>query len=223
MTEEALSSAMQLIQAVGYAMPVSKKGYAGLIWYHASDLQSVRGGAEASTAKFVERKAELCELVLKSQLLAEKGGRIGELEKLLDANTKRLELFKMDLEAKEPVLKDQSRNNGTLEVELKAARAAIGRGKRVIHDFAEHTCTRYTTLMRAQSSSYPDRLMAMLGDAEVRGEYLGGFRVCVRKSGDYLQFGVEDSDEERVGRTRLPESNDPRHGVDVVPYCTGPS
>lgn len=50
---------------------------------------------------------------------------------------KKLELVKKDLEAKNLFLKEQSREKGTLRIELKAARAAIGRAESVVHGFAE--------------------------------------------------------------------------------------
>lgn len=56
-------------------------------------------------------------------------------------------------------MKKKSGDEGRLEIELDAGWTATGRGMKVIHDFPEHVCTGYTSLMRAQPSSYHDLLM----------------------------------------------------------------
>lgn len=67
-------------------------------------------------------------------------------------NTLRLkkeqELVRRDSEPKGSVLKEESRDTGTLQIALKVAPAAISRRETVFHDFAERVCTSYTTFMR---------------------------------------------------------------------------
>lgn len=75
--------------------------------------------------------------------------------------------------------------------------------------------------MREQSTSYRDRLNAVLDDGQMKGEYLGGFRVRASENGQSLRIGNDDSGEERGGRT-------PRSGADgdyfeVFPPPAGPS
>lgn len=53
------------------------------------------------------------------------------------------------MELKESVLKEQTCDNDTLEIEMKTVLAAIGCGERVIHTFVERVCTSYNTSMRA--------------------------------------------------------------------------
>lgn len=109
------------------------------------------------------------------------------------------------------------------EIDLKVARADILRGERVFHDFVERVCTGYTTLLRAQVSSYRDRLNTVLGEAQVRGEYLGCFPVRAWEDGHSLHLGDEDRDKERVGRTSPREGDDPLDDGVVVHPSTGPS
>lgn len=63
--EELLLSARRLIQAVGRAISLTKKGYVGLTRDLCSELQVVRHGAESSTAKLASREAKLSELDMK--------------------------------------------------------------------------------------------------------------------------------------------------------------
>lgn len=63
----------------------------------------------------------------------------------------------------------------------------------------------------------------MLGDAQARGEYPGGFRVCVGEDGHSLHIEGLESDEERGGRTPPPEGGERGHVVVVVPPSAGSS
>lgn len=51
--------------------------------------------------------------------------------------------------------------------------------------------------MHAQAGSYRDRQNALLTNAKLRGEYLGGYRVRVGDDGRCLSLGDADSDEKR--------------------------
>lgn len=78
----------------------------------------------------------------------------------------------------------------------------------MIYDFADRVCTGYTTPMRAHASSHRDQLNAVLGYAQTRGEYIGGFCVHVGDDGHSLHLGDQDSDEERGGRDSLLDGTD---------------
>lgn len=120
-------------------------------------------------------------------------------------------------------MKEQSCDQGTLEIELNAARAPIGGKERVVNDVAELVCTGYNTLMREQASSYRDRLSAVFGDVQAGGEYLGGFLVRFVDDGHSSHLGEGDSNDERGGRTPPPEADDAHVDVVFVPPSTGPS
>lgn len=134
-TEETLSSVWRLIQAVSRAVPVIKKGYMHLIRDFTMDLQAVYRGAEATTAKVAEREPRLSELDMNAQLLTEKASRTADLQKRSGAKSKELELVNKELEEKNSVLKEQSHDKSTMEIELKVARAAADRKKRVYPRF----------------------------------------------------------------------------------------
>lgn len=55
-------------------------------------------------------------------------------------------------------------------------------------------CIGYTSLMRAQASSYRNRLNALLGNAQSRGESLGGSRVYAVEDGRFVHLGVDEND-----------------------------
>lgn len=149
-------------------------------------------------------------LDLKVKLLAEKAERTGEVQKRLDAETKESDSIRRYLEAKKSVPKEQSHDKITLKSDLKAARVWIGREERVFQDFAEHVCTGYTTLIRAQAFSDCDGLSTMLDDAQERGKYIGGFRVCVGRMGIRCILGTT------TAMKNLGVGHLPRRGIAVM-------
>lgn len=72
----------------------------------------------------------------------------------MDAKVGKLKCAKSELGAGEPALEERSRDNGPLEVDRGRLRAAIGRGERVIHNFAKRVCSVYTSVVRARASSF---------------------------------------------------------------------
>lgn len=86
-----------------------------------------------------------------------------------------------------------------LRLELDSARAAISRKEGVNREFTKKMYTDYTSLMRALASNYCDRLNAVLFDTQIRGEYLGGYEVCVAEDGNSRHPGNVNSDNERGG------------------------
>lgn len=57
--------------------------------------------------------------------------------------------------------------------------------------------------MRAQSTSYRDRLNAVLAYEQMEGDYLGGFRVTVSENGHLIHINDANNEEKRGGRTGL--------------------
>lgn len=137
-------------------------------------------------------------------MLTDETGRIGELQKRLDAAEGELGSVKQVLEAKEVDLNEKMHEQGRLEFALGSARLTIARAERVLQDFAERVFTEYTSLVHAQASSYHDLLNAVLSGAQSREEYLGGYRVRVSEDHHSLQIGGANSDEEcGISKPRL--------------------
>lgn len=90
-----------------------------------------------------------------------------------------------------------TRSNGGLRMELDPARATIARGGLVVRCFAGRVCKRYLSLGRPQSTSCRAHLIVLLADAQLKSEYLDGFRVRVSNTGHSQRIGDVDSDEER--------------------------
>lgn len=116
--------------------------------------------------------------------------------------------MKKNLESKESSVEEKSRDKSQLIGKLEAAQAGIDRKEKVINDFATPVRTSYLSLMRAQASSYHDRLHAVLGDPHARVEYHGGFRVPVGEDGHWLHLRYEDINNEYGCRTRPPKGSD---------------
>lgn len=66
---------------------------------------------------------------------------------------------------------------GALPVEPDTARTTNSQQKRAIRGFSDRVCTGYSSLVRAQSICYRDRLDAVHANAQMCGEYLGRLRV----------------------------------------------
>lgn len=62
-------------------------------------------------------------------------------------------------------------------------------------------------LVRAQAPNYRDQLNVLLGDAQSRGEYLGGYRIRVVENGHSLHVGDTDSDQEHGSSTPYPQND----------------
>lgn len=66
------------MQTVGRAVPVSKRGYEGLILDFDSDPQAMCLEAERTTPKVAHWEATLSEIDLKVRVLAEEAGRASD-------------------------------------------------------------------------------------------------------------------------------------------------
>lgn len=183
----------------------------------------MRRGAEASTEKLAARKPKLSALDMRVPWLIEEAEHADDLQKHLDTIAGAFKSAERAWKFKESALKEKSCKIGRPEIGLRAARAVIGGGNRRIHDFMEGVYICYTSLIRAQRSSYCDWLNSVLGKALARGQYLGGSCVRVGKGGQSLHFGEEDSDEERDGRTAQSEGGDHHDGIVVVTRLVGTS
>lgn len=102
-----------------------------------------------------------------------------------------------------------------LKIEQGATGAAIGRGEGVAHGSAKRVCTGYNSVFCAQASSYSNRLNAVLGDAQERGNCVRGSPICVGGDGKLLHLGDEGSGDS-LGRRTNPSEGGGRGDV-VVP------
>lgn len=93
------------------------------------------------------------------------------------------------LEKKEAASKEMVCRYSSLEFELGADRTAIDREEKVMQDFAECVRTVYSSLLRAQLSSYRVWLSTLLVDAQSCKEYLGRYRIRVGEAGYSLYVG----------------------------------
>lgn len=75
--------------------------------------------------------------------------------------------------------------------------------------------------MRAQASRYRNRLSAVLGDPQARGEYIGGSRAHVGEDGHSLHLGEELSKEESGSGTSPPKGGECGAGAVVAASSTG--
>lgn len=114
-----------------------------------------------------------------------------------------------------------TRKHGALSMELDSPWAAISRGKRFIRDFADMIYVEYSLQVCAQCTSYCDRLNAMLADAQMRGEYLGGFWVRVSENEYFIYVGDAEIEDQHGGRTA--PSGAGSNEVEVVPPPVRPS
>lgn len=151
--------------------------------------------------------AKVEKLESKVQLLKDTTEKIGEMPKWLDAAMGELGSMNQALEAKGVATKANVHEYSRLELELELVRAVIAGEERSIQDIEEPVHTEYTSLVRAQASSYRDHLHAVLSNAQSGGEYLGGYLVPVGEDHHCLQLHVVKSNGERGGDTFLPEAN----------------
>lgn len=112
-----------------------------------------------------------------------------------------------------------TRRLGALPMELDSARATIVWGECVIRNFTDRVCEDYESLACAQSTSYRDCLSAVFADAQLKGDYLGWFRVWVSENGQSVYIGDTDSYKKREART--PHSGADGGDVEVVPPLAG--
>lgn len=102
-----------------------------------SDVQVLRGGAEATTEKFTDWGTTFSELAVKHHLTTEEAWCGGDLQRHLDAKVGDLKLTKRALESEEDAFKDKSWGKGLLDVEVITGWAQVKRRERVVHDFEE--------------------------------------------------------------------------------------
>lgn len=114
-----------VVSGCGFRDVCYQEGHVESIREVASDLQAARRGAEEMTTKSAGREVKISEWNLKMQLFTEKAERAGDLQNHLNDKTKELESPERHWEAKESALKEKICNEGSDEVKLKAARAAI--------------------------------------------------------------------------------------------------
>lgn len=85
-------------------------------------------------------------------------------------------------------------SHGVLRTKLDSALAAIAGKEGVIRGFNDWVCKGSSLVVRAQSTSYCDRLNAVHADVQLKEKYLGGFCVRVSENGQSLYISDDNSD-----------------------------
>lgn len=80
-----------------------------------------------------------------------------------------------------------------LDVELAARRRCEG----VMRDFFERFCTGYSRLLRVYITNYPNQLIVLLANVQLRKVYVGSYLIRVAEEDYSLVFGRANSDEEQ--------------------------
>lgn len=106
-------------------------------------------------------------------------------------------------------MKEKAYDCGLLELEVKSAQVAINWGERFMRYFVERVCTGCSSIPHTQAFSSRERPNAVFAHAQVRGEYLDGYRAYLHEGGQALLVGEAGSDEERGGSNpRLQDDGD---------------
>lgn len=133
-------------------------------------------------------------LELEEQLLADDAMNVIDVKNQLSAKEVEFGSIKLALKVSKTTLGATSRECGELCLELGLGLGAVGRRKRPIHDSTKLVCIRYTSLIRRLGASYRTRLNTLLADAQLQGEYLGDYRVCVWEDRHSLRHENADND-----------------------------
>lgn len=91
----------------------------------------------------------------------------------------------------------------------------ISCGEGVITDFAGIVCTRYSSLVRAQSSTNQDGVNAVLTEAQMQKKQLARSRWKVSENDQLLHISGTDSEKKRVGS--IPRHSTGGDGAKVGP------
>lgn len=200
-TEEVSDKTWLLVKAVGHDVRILKKKYLDLVRVLTERVQKAQRESATTTRQLFERDGEICELEVNVRLCADDAVTVADLQKQLAARITQISNTEKSSSNLNRSLSSMTGRHSALRAELDSARAAIGRGERVIKDFVDSVCKWYSSLACTQSAYYRDRLNAVLDYAHQRHEYLGGFRVRASQDGHSVHIGDDDSDEERADRT----------------------
>lgn len=96
------------------------------------------------------------------------------MQRWLDERADYLDSTKQALRAKKSALKVNTQEYGLLELNMKAAQAALGRGDEVMRDFVKRFSTVYTLLMEKWVTIYSVRPNNFFGEDHLRSKCLGG-------------------------------------------------
>lgn len=92
--------------------------------------------------------------------------------------------------------------------------------ERFMRDIAKWVLTQYTLLAPVQASSYRERLNALLGDAQLHVEYLGGYGTHMGEDGRSLHaVNVHEDKERGSSALRSPDEDDV---LQIPPPCSAP-
>lgn len=114
-------------------------------------------------------------------------------------------------------------NHTSLRLESDVLHAAEERRESVKCDFVERLCNGYSGLMRRYATSYRSWLNALQADAQLRGEYFGGYRIHVYENGYSLPVDEATGDEEWGDRPSSRKDGDDYIIEDVVTPSNPPS
>lgn len=118
-TEEGLLAKRLLVSAVGFEVLISKKGYVEPLRSLANEVQAKLIGCEATKWQLDMKNAQVEESELKVGLLVDEAGKVGKIQRRLDAHPKELESTKRALQTKKADMKKKTQDYGRLQLELR--------------------------------------------------------------------------------------------------------
>lgn len=77
----------------------------------------------------------------------DEAGKVGNMQRHLDAQTWQLDSTKRALKTKVAVVNEKAHECGRLELVLKPAHTAVSKGERVMRDFVDRVYTEYSLLL----------------------------------------------------------------------------
>lgn len=79
-----------------------------------------------------------------------------------------------------------------------------GRQNDLFQDCVERVCTSYYLLRDSHATSYREKLITVLTEAQLTGEYVGEYFTCIAEELYSLRIKESTSDETRVDRPSSP-------------------
>lgn len=167
------------MRVVGCDMPVSVKGYVHLVHQLARQVKDAPRKIEDDWRELVKRDVIIKEFNLKVKVIFGDSEKVAQLQ--VQVTAKGVQLTDVRAAPLRPtrVLESVTFAHVSRRPELDALPAAEERLEGVLRDFAETVCTGYSALMCTRAARYCIRLIALLSNAESRGEsVLGAFALA---------------------------------------------
>lgn len=142
--------------------------------------------------------------MLKVRLLTDDSDAVSELKKLLAGRDAWFPVSEQSYCNLDKFSSSVAMIYGALRMELDLVCAASSLLEHATRDLINMVCTRYSSLVHAQSISYCDRLNNALTAAQMRGEYPGGFLEMLSSKEKSLHKDEANSEEKRAVKRRLP-------------------